>query len=35
MGKINVAIIGAGNCAAYLIQGVNYYQNAAKKRESK
>jgi len=28
MGKINVAIIGAGNCASSLIQGVHYYQNA-------
>ena len=28
MGKINVAIIGVGNCASSLIQGVHYYQNA-------
>ena len=28
MGKINVAIIGAGNCASSLIQGVHYYRNA-------
>jgi myo-inositol-1-phosphate synthase len=28
MGKINVAIIGAGNCASSLVQGVHYYQNA-------
>ena len=28
MGKINVAIIGVGNCASSLIQGVQYYQNA-------
>ncbi len=28
MGKINVAIIGAGNCASSLIQGVYYYQKA-------
>lgn len=26
MGKINVAIIGAGNCASSLIQGVHYYR---------
>ena len=29
MGKINVAIIGAGNCASSLVQGVYYYRNAA------
>ena len=28
LGKINVAIIGVGNCASSLIQGVHYYQNA-------
>src|SRR4030066_1133497 len=28
MGKINVAIIGVGNCASYLVQGVHYYKNA-------
>ncbi|MDP2936545.1 MAG: inositol-3-phosphate synthase [Dehalococcoidia bacterium] len=28
MGKINVAIIGVGNCASSLVQGVHYYQNA-------
>jgi myo-inositol-1-phosphate synthase len=28
MGKINVAIIGAGNCASSFVQGVYYYQNA-------
>ena len=28
MSKINVAIIGVGNCAASLIQGVEYYQNS-------
>jgi len=28
MGKINVAIIGAGNCASSLVQGVHYYKNA-------
>ncbi|HZC04541.1 MAG TPA: inositol-3-phosphate synthase, partial [Ktedonobacterales bacterium] len=27
--KIRVAIIGVGNCASSLIQGVEYYQNAA------
>jgi myo-inositol-1-phosphate synthase len=28
MGKINVAIIGVGNCASSLVQGVFYYKNA-------
>ena len=28
MGKINVAIIGVGNCASSLVQGVYYYQQA-------
>jgi len=28
MGKINVAIIGVGNCASSLVQGVCYYKNA-------
>jgi len=27
--KVRVAIIGVGNCASSLIQGVHYYQNAA------
>ena len=27
MGKVNVAIIGVGNCASSLIQGVYYYRN--------
>ncbi len=30
MGKINVAIIGVGNCASSLVQGVYYYGNAKK-----
>jgi len=29
MSTINVAIIGVGNCASSLVQGVNYYQDAA------
>jgi myo-inositol-1-phosphate synthase len=29
LGKINVAIIGVGNCASSLVQGVNYYRNAS------
>jgi myo-inositol-1-phosphate synthase len=29
LGKINVAIIGVGNCASSLVQGVYYYNNAA------
>ncbi|MFA7248497.1 MAG: inositol-3-phosphate synthase, partial [Dehalococcoidia bacterium] len=28
MDKINVAIIGVGNCASSLVQGVEYYKNA-------
>ena len=28
MGKINVAIIGVGNCASSLVQGVHYYRRA-------
>ena len=27
MGKINVAIIGVGNCASSLVQGVHFYRN--------
>ena len=27
MGKIKVAIVGAGNCAASLVQGIEYYRN--------
>lgn len=26
--KIRVAIIGVGNCASSLVQGVNYYRDA-------
>jgi len=29
LGKIKVAIIGVGNCASSLVQGVYYYRNAA------
>ena len=28
MGNINVAIVGVGNCASSLVQGVHYYRNA-------
>lgn len=28
MGKINVAIVGVGNCSSSLVQGVYYYRNA-------
>jgi myo-inositol-1-phosphate synthase len=28
LGKINVAIIGVGNCASSFVQGVHYYKNA-------
>ncbi len=31
--KVRVAIIGVGNCAASLVQGVQYYQNAAEDEE--
>ena len=31
MGKINVAIIGVGNCASSLVQGVYYYRDAEEK----
>ena len=30
MGNINVTIIGVGNCASSLVQGVHYYRNASK-----
>lgn len=30
MGKVRVAIIGVGNCASSLVQGVEYYKNANK-----
>ncbi len=29
MGKIRVAIVGVGNCASSLVQGIHYYVNAA------
>lgn len=29
MGKIKVAIVGVGNCASSLVQGIEYYKNAA------
>jgi myo-inositol-1-phosphate synthase len=31
MGTINVAIIGVGNCASSLVQGVHYYKDAKEK----
>ena len=31
--KVRVAIIGVGNCANALIQGVHYYKNAADDEE--
>jgi len=31
VGNINVAIIGVGNCASSLVQGVHYYQKAKEK----
>jgi len=29
LGKVRVGIVGVGNCASALVQGVQYYQNAA------
>ena len=31
LGKINVAIVGVGNCASSLVQGIEYYKNAKEK----
>ena len=31
LGKINVAIIGVGNCASSLVQGVHFYRDADEK----
>ena len=28
MGKIRIAIVGIGNCASALVQGINYYGSA-------
>ena len=28
MGSVRVAIVGVGNCASSLVQGVQYYRNA-------
>ncbi len=28
MGKVRVAIVGVGNCASSLVQGLEYYKNA-------
>jgi myo-inositol-1-phosphate synthase len=33
MGKVRVAIIGVGNCASSLIQGVTYYRNTDRHQE--
>jgi len=33
MSKIKVAIVGLGNCANSLIQGVEYYKNAKSNEE--
>lgn len=32
-GKVRVAIIGVGNCASSLVQGIEYYKNAAENEE--
>ena len=31
LGKINVALIGVGNCASALVQGVHFYRDANEK----
>ena len=28
MGKVRVAVVGVGNCATSLVQGVEYYRDA-------
>ncbi|HUW16801.1 MAG TPA: inositol-3-phosphate synthase, partial [Actinomycetes bacterium] len=28
MGSVRVAVVGVGNCAASLVQGVEYYKDA-------
>ncbi len=33
MGKINVALLGVGNCASSLVQGLRYYEDAGKGQE--
>ncbi len=33
MSKVKVAIVGLGNCANSLIQGVEYYKNAAENED--
>ena len=33
MGSINVAIIGVGNCASSLVQGINKYSEADPEHE--
>jgi Myo-inositol-1-phosphate synthase len=35
MGSIRVAIVGVGNCASSLVQGVEYYKDAAEARPSR
>ncbi|HEV1991306.1 MAG TPA: inositol-3-phosphate synthase, partial [Candidatus Dormibacteraeota bacterium] len=30
-GKVRVAIVGVGNCASSLVQGVHYYRDASPK----
>ena len=35
MGKINVAIIGVGNCASSLVQGIHYYKKAKEGEDTK
>lgn len=32
MGKIKVGIIGVGNCASSLIQGIEYYKSKNEKK---
>ena len=35
MGKINVAIVGVGNCAASLVQGIEHYSSIANQKPGK
>ena len=34
MGSVRVAIVGVGNCATSLIQGVHYYRDADPERHA-
>ena len=34
MSKIKVALVGVGNCASAIVQGVHYYKDAEKEEEA-